>query len=101
MEPDFFTQVGLDHLPDDEKQELATQLGEVALTATEKRCQSVLNRKQRKTYEKLAQTNPDAALELLEQAIPNFLALVNDEMVRLCRETLDTQAAVMKRLGAR
>lgn len=69
------------------------------LSAIERRCKPLLKRKQRKAYEKLAQTDSVEALRLLEQHIPDFSAIAEEETARVCRETADTQAAVMKKLG--
>ncbi|HEV2973705.1 MAG TPA: hypothetical protein VGX69_01755 [Solirubrobacteraceae bacterium] len=100
MKPDLFTQLGFDQLSDDEKQEMSEQLGEVVLAQIEHRCKPLLSRKHRKAYEKLARTDAVAAFQLLEQCIPNFAAIAQEETARVRRETVDTHAAVMRKLGA-
>jgi hypothetical protein len=99
VELDLFKQLGLDHLSGDEKQTMTDQLGEVVLGEIERRCKPLLSRKQRKTYDKLARTDPAEALILLEQYIPSFSAVAQETMAQVRRDTVDTHAAVMKKLG--
>jgi hypothetical protein len=80
-------------------QKTMEELSVVIVSAVERRCKPLLNRKQRKAYEKLAQADPEGAFDFLEQCIPNISQITQEETERVQREAADTHDAVMKRLG--
>lgn len=99
MEANLAQQLGWDRLSESTQQQLADGLGEVVFSGIERRCKPLLKRKQRKAYETLVQINPAEALRLLEQRIPDFSAIAEEETVRICHKMADIQAAVLNRLG--
>jgi hypothetical protein len=101
---DFFKQMGLDHLSDDEKQKMAEDVGQVVLDRVEHRCLSLLGRKERKAFEKAMQADPAEAYALLDQYLPDtkrpsFQSIMDEETERIRTEMLGTQNAVMQKLG--
>ncbi len=95
---DLFKQLGLEKLSDEEKLKLSEDLGEVALNRIADRLEAILTPEQASEFESMLQTDEAAAFQLLEKFVPNYQSIVEEEIVSLRQELVDTQAQVMKKL---
>lgn len=96
---DFFTQLGLQKLSDQDKLDLSEDLGEIALDRIAVRIESLLTPEQIAEFEKTLETDETAAFELLKQFVPDYPTIAREEIDQLRAEIVHTHAAVMKKLN--
>ncbi len=96
---DLFKQLGLKKLSRQEKLDLSEDLGGVAMNRVADRLESLLTPEQVHEFETMLQTDEPKAFELLETFVPQYSAIVAEEIEQVRAEVTTTQAEVMKRLS--
>lgn len=97
---DLFKQLGLQKLSKSSKNELSEQLGQVAMDRIAARLEAILTPEQAEEFESVLQRDEDEAFALLAQFVPEYPAIVIEEVTGVQNETVAMHDSIMQRFQA-
>lgn len=93
--------LGLQNLPEDRKQQLLTQMSQVLQDRLTDRLIETMSKEQRDQFERLLNTDPttDQIDAFLKAAVPDYVELAMDEVVKFKKE-LVSEVATVRQIAA-
>jgi hypothetical protein len=90
LDDDLFEALGLEKLPEDQREVILEQMGTTLMRAIVARLISMLNEEDQKAFETVlgASTDMDAVRVFFSEKIPNFHKIVNEEVATFKTEAL-------------
>ena len=89
LQQNIIQQLDLTALDDDKKIALIDKMSEVVQKRLTLRIIEEMQEENKKEFEKILDTTPEKVSEFLQKVFPNFLELVQEEVVRLKEELVE------------
>ncbi|MDI6884669.1 MAG: DUF5663 domain-containing protein [Hadesarchaea archaeon] len=99
LQRNIIKDLGLDKLPEKEQEEALLTIGRIIFQAVLIRVMNELTAKEKDQFEKLLTEKPDdeeTILKFLQTKVPNLNEIVNDEVAKFKKESIDFMKKVTK-----
>jgi hypothetical protein len=97
LQKDLITALGIDTLPQAEQDEMMLRIGKLLVQGIMLRAFNILSDRDRDEVEKFVEANPndiEALYGLLNQMIPDFSSVIQDEVTAFKADALDVMGGI-------
>ena len=88
LKQNIIKELGLEALADDKKAALLQQMAEIIQQKLTLRLMDKMTPEDKETFEKTMDTDPDKANEFIQKTFPDFLEIMQEEIIKLKQELI-------------